>query len=60
MSKLQGYKLDASHLNDPQRDTIKVMIDRCKKAHFTDVYVRVNGEFEKFEADWLKHLEEVK
>jgi len=59
MSNVKEYRLDASHLNELQRETIKVIIDRCKRAHFTNVQVRVNGKWETFEADWIKQLEEV-
>lgn len=52
--------LDEKYVNEPQRESITKLIKRCKQAHFVDVKVRINGEDEWYEIDWLKHLAELK
>jgi hypothetical protein len=32
------------------------MIDRAKHAHYCNVYLRINGKDELYEADWIKCL----
>jgi hypothetical protein len=46
-------------INDLQIETIQNMIKRCKQAHFANIVckVRINGKWEEYEADWIKHLE---
>lgn len=46
-------------INDLQTASIDGLIARCKQAHFVNVQIRINGEFETHEADWLKHLRRV-
>ena len=43
-------------INSLQVDSIQRLIDRAKRAHMTDIKLRINGQDEWFEADWLKHL----
>jgi hypothetical protein len=50
------WKLTDEKINELQVDSINRLIQRCKAAHFVNVQVRINGRFEIFEADWLKHL----
>lgn len=49
------------HLTDKKINALQVasvdrVIARAKAAHFVDVRVRINGEFEYHQADWIKHL----
>jgi hypothetical protein len=50
------WNLSKKNINDLQQRSIDELVRRCKQAHFVNVRVRVNGEWEEFEADWLKHL----
>lgn len=46
-------------INDLQVATIDRLIARCGAAHHVDLHVRINGQDEHYEADWLKHLKRV-
>jgi hypothetical protein len=52
------WTLDGTRINDLQARSIRALIETCKAAHFTDVRVRINGEWRTFQADWIKHLVE--
>lgn len=52
----RGWTLDAARINRLQDESIERLVKRCKQAHFVNVQVRINGEWEEFEADWIKHL----
>ena len=43
-------------INSIQVNSIQRLIDRAKHAHMTDIKLRINGQDEWYEADWLKHL----
>ena len=43
-------------INSLQVDSIQRLIDRAKHAHMTDIKLRINGQDEWHQADWLKHL----
>ena len=43
------------HLNDMQRNSIKRMLSYAKNMSSADVYVRIDGRDELFEADYLNH-----
>lgn len=45
-----------SHINSLQVESIKRLVARTKHAHMTDVRIRINGNYEYFEADWLKYV----
>ena len=51
------WKLSADRINKLQQASIEALVRRCKQAHFVDVVVRINGKYEVFQADWIKHLE---
>lgn len=51
------WSLDAGKINDLQQDAIAALVRRCKGAHFVDVHVRINGKWEVYQADWIKHLQ---
>lgn len=50
------WRLNDEKINDLQVESINRLIKRAKAAHFVDVRVRINGQFEWFEADWIKHM----
>ena len=51
-----AWLLTDKKINSLQVDDIHRLIDRLKHAHHTDLCVRINGQDEWFEADWLKHM----
>ena len=51
-----AWLLTDKNINSLQVDSIQRLIDRLKHAHHTDLRVRINGQDEWFEADWLKHM----
>lgn len=44
-------------INDLQQASIAALVKRCKQSHYVDIRVRINGEYEWFQADWIKHME---
>lgn len=53
-----NWRLSAEKINAIQQSSICELVKRCKAAHFVDVHVRINGKWEVFQADWIKHLEQ--
>ena len=51
-----AWLLTDKNINSLQVNSIQRLIDRLKHAHHTDVCVRINGQDEWFQADWLKHM----
>lgn len=43
-------------INSLQVDSIQRLVDRARYAHMTDIKLRINGQDEWHQADWLKHL----
>lgn len=59
MSEMQSeieFTLDGAKLNKPASDDLDEVIRKCKQAHFTNIKIRINGEWEEHEADWIKYL----
>lgn len=53
----KGWFVSADRLNDIQMKSIQRQIARCKQAHFVNLKIRINGDWEEGEeADWIKHL----
>lgn len=50
------WVLKYSDINGLQVDSLMLLLERCKHAHFIDARIRINGKYEFYEADWLKHL----
>lgn len=52
------WKLSKDKINRLQQASMERLVKRCKGAHFVDIQVklRINGGWETYEADWLKHL----
>jgi hypothetical protein len=51
-----AWLLTDKNINSLQVDSIQRLINRLNHAHHTDIRVRINGQDEWFEADWLKHM----
>ena len=51
-----AWLLTDKNINALQVKSIQRLIDRLKYAHHTDLCVRINGQDEWFQADWLKHM----
>jgi len=51
-----GWLLNDKNINSIQVNSIHRLIERLKHAHHTDLCVRINGQDEWFQADWLKHM----
>ena len=51
-----AWLLTDKNINSLQVDSIQRLINRLKHAHQTDLCVRINGQYEWFQADWLKHM----
>ena len=43
-------------VNELQQKTINTLLKVLPKAHFTNVRVRINGEWKEYQADWLLEL----
>ena len=54
--ELVAWLLPDKNINSLQVDSIQRLINRLKHAHHTDLCVRINGQDEWFQADWLKHM----
>lgn len=52
----EGWFLPDEKINDLQRRSLETTVKRCKQAHFTNVTIRINGQWEESEADWIKHM----
>lgn len=59
MSNPLMFAIDLSEINDFQLESLRRSIKRSKAAHFTDLIIRINGQDERIEADWLKHFVEM-
>lgn len=51
-----GWVLRRSDVNELQADSINRLIASAKRAHYTDITLRINGANKSCEADWIKHL----
>jgi hypothetical protein len=52
-----AWVITDENINSLEVTSIQRLIDRLKHAHHTDLRVRINGQYEWFEADWIKHLQ---
>lgn len=53
-----GWFLPAARINNLQQDSVREQIRLAKAAHYTNLRIRINGEWRELEADWIKHLTE--
>lgn len=53
------WNLTNDHINDLQVEDVDAIIKRAKQAHFVDINIRINGKWEKYEGDWIKHIERI-
>lgn len=51
-----GWFLPSNKINGLQRASVLQLLPRLKMAHYTNLKVRINGNWEEVEADWLKHM----
>jgi hypothetical protein len=51
-----AWLITDENINSLQVDSIQRLIDRAKHAHMTDIKLRINGQDEWYQADWLKHM----
>lgn len=53
-----NWTLPKDKINRLQQASMARLIDRCRRAHFTNLWlqVRINGDWEVYQADWLKHM----
>lgn len=51
-----SWLLPMARINDLQRESVEHTIKRCNQSHFTDVRIRINGDYEYKQADWIKHM----
>jgi hypothetical protein len=58
-AKKNVWCLTDRSINDLQVLSIDRLIKRCGAAHHVNVQIRINGQDEIHEADWLKHLKRV-
>jgi hypothetical protein len=54
--KQVAWLLTDKNINSLQVQSIQRLIDRARHAHHTDICLRINGQDEWHQADWLKHL----
>lgn len=48
--------VDDSCLNDLMREGLAKAINMARRAHYTDLCIRIDGRDVQMEADWLKHM----
>lgn len=53
---LVSWRLTDEHINSLQVASVDRLIKRAKAAHYVNVRVRINGDWEEHEADWIKHM----
>ena len=51
-----AWLITDKNINHLQVESIQHLIDRARHAHMTDIKLRINGQDEWYEADWLKHM----
>ena len=51
-----AWLITDENINSIQIASIQRLIDRARHAHMTDIKLRINGQDEWHQADWLKHL----
>ena len=51
-----GWILPREKVNSVQAETIAKTIVMAKHAHYVNVRIRINGEWQEMEADWIKHM----
>lgn len=54
--ELIAWLITDENINHLQVSSIQRLIDRCKHAHHVDIHLRINGQDEVVQADWLKFL----
>jgi hypothetical protein len=52
-----AFVITDEKINHLQVNTIRKTVERCKHAHHTDLQLRINGQDEWLQADWVKHMQ---
>jgi hypothetical protein len=55
--ELTGWFLPVDSVSDIQRERITEFVRRAKGAHFINILMRIDGQDENIEADWLSRLD---
>lgn len=53
------WRLTSERINELQIDSIRKTLPMLRAAHFTNLRIRIDGEWREIECDWLKHMVEV-
>jgi hypothetical protein len=53
---MKGYFVQTDKINRLQCESIERLVKRARHAHWTNIDMRINGQNEHFEADWIKHM----
>ena len=48
--------MDWSNITDVQRQTMRELAELLPHAHETDLLVRINGQDQRYQADWVKDV----
>lgn len=59
MTKENVWCLSGAKVNEFQAASIDRLIERCGAAHYVNIEIRINGQDEMYQADWLKHLKRI-
>ena len=51
------HLLDIGQLNDAQQESLRLMLQHARGAHWVNIEVRRDGRDEYFQADWLKQAQ---
>lgn len=50
-------EIDNNKINELVRNGLKETIYMAKRAHYTNVKIRIDGQWVEMEADWIKYLD---
>jgi len=53
-----AWLINDKKINHLQIKSIKRLIERARHAHMTNIELRINGQYEWYEGDWIKHMVE--
>jgi beta-galactosidase/beta-glucuronidase len=53
----QDWILRGEYINELVQESLKRQVALASSNSLTDIEIRVNGEWLRFEADWVKYLE---
>lgn len=56
---MSDWILRGKHLNDIVQESLREQVGMASAGHMCDILIRVNGEWKRFEADWIKYLKPI-